>query len=86
MAQAMTEDTRHTRPALSPREREVLLAWFQTESKTLVGQRLYITTSTVNTHLERIRTKYAQAGRPAPTKAALVARAIQDGLITADEL
>ncbi|WP_280439751.1 response regulator transcription factor [Nocardia cyriacigeorgica] len=86
MAQAMTEDTRHTRPALSPREREVLLAWFQTESKTLVGQRLYITTGTVNTHLERIRTKYAQAGRPAPTKAALVARAIQDGLITADEL
>ncbi|WP_411156391.1 helix-turn-helix transcriptional regulator [Nocardia cyriacigeorgica] len=48
-----------------------------TESKTLVGQRLYITTGTVNTHLERIRTKYAQAGRPAPTKAALVARAIQ---------
>ncbi|TCJ95654.1 LuxR family two component transcriptional regulator [Nocardia alba] len=86
MAQAMTDDTRPSRPVLSPREREVLLAWFQTESKALVGQRLFITTGTVNTHLERIRTKYAQAGRPASTKAALVARAIQDGLVDPDEL
>ncbi|MFD3702144.1 LuxR C-terminal-related transcriptional regulator [Nocardia sp. NPDC058658] len=86
MAQAMTEDTRPSRPALSPREREVLLAWFQTESKALVAQRLYISTGTVNTHLERIRTKYAQAGRPASTKAALVARAIQDGLVDPNDL
>jgi hypothetical protein len=30
--------------------------------------------------------KYANVGREAPTKAALVARAIQDGLVRADEL
>ncbi|MFI7524006.1 LuxR C-terminal-related transcriptional regulator [Nocardia salmonicida] len=77
----MTEDTRPSKPALSPREREVLLAWFQTESKALVGHGLFITAGTVNTHLERTRMKYAQAGRPAPTKAALVAKAIQDGLV-----
>lgn len=41
---------------------------------------------TVNTYLERIRVKYAKLGRAAPTKAALVARAPQDGLIGIDEL
>jgi len=68
------------------REREVLVAWFQTESKELVGQRLYISPATVRTHLQRIRIKYAAAGRPATTKAALVARAIQDGMISVDDL
>jgi hypothetical protein len=40
----------------------------------------------VNTHFGRVRTKYAAIGRPAPTKAALIARALQDGLINIDEL
>ncbi|MEV4154884.1 hypothetical protein AB0J48_17855 [Nocardia salmonicida] len=39
-------------------------------SKVLVGQRLFITAGTVNSHLECIRMKYAQAGRPASTVAA----------------
>jgi hypothetical protein len=42
--------------------------------------------SSVNTYINRVRIKYANAGRDAPAKAALVARAIQDGLITLDEL
>ncbi|MGW4371008.1 response regulator transcription factor [Nocardia takedensis] len=75
-----------TRPVLTAREREILLAWFQTESKTAAGQRLYITGGTVSTHLKRIRAKYAALGRPAATKAALVARAIQDGLVDPDDL
>lgn len=86
MAKAMNDDERSVKPALSAREREVLISWFQTESQILVGKRLFITAGTVKTHLGRIRAKYANVGRPAPTKAALVARAIQDGLITADEL
>lgn len=94
MAKAMTTDGLSAigvdgilkRPVLSQREREVLLNWFQTESKALVAQSLFITVGTINTHLARIRLKYAAVGRPAPTKAALVARAIQDGLITADDL
>jgi hypothetical protein len=40
----------------------------------------------VNTYLTRVRAKYASAGRAAPTKASLVARALQDGLVTIDEL
>lgn len=86
MAGAMADDRREERPLLSPREQEVLLNWFRTDSKQLVATALYITTATVNTHLARVRTKYAAAGRPATTKAALVARALQDGLITLDDL
>ena len=85
-AGAMADDRRVRRPRLSPREREVLLSWFRTESKELVAASLHITTATVNTHLARIRAKYAEAGRPAPTKAALIARALQDGIVTVDEL
>ncbi|CAM3654949.1 response regulator transcription factor [Mycolicibacterium frederiksbergense] len=86
MAGALHSDQTAGRPALADREREVLVAWFQTESKELVGSRLYISPATVRTHLQRIRVKYAAAGRPAPTKAALVARAIQDGMISVDDL
>lgn len=86
MAGAMSADSRASRPALSAREREVLIQWFRTESKAFAAKALYITPPTVNTHLARVRTKYAAAGRPATTKAALVARAIQDGIISIDDL
>ena len=86
MAGAIADDRRAERPVLSPREQEVLLHWFRTESKQLVAAALYITPATVNTHLARVRTKYAAAGRPATTKAALIARALQDGLVTLDDL
>jgi DNA-binding NarL/FixJ family response regulator len=81
MAQALINDKTHGRPRLSKREQEVLMAWCQTENKDLVGKRLFIEPSTVRTHLQRVRAKYAAVGRPASTKAALIARAIQDGLI-----
>lgn len=74
------------RPQLSPREVEVLLSWLRCDSKNSVATRLFLSIGTVNTHLARIRTKYSEVGRPAPTKAALVARAVQDGLISLDEL
>ncbi len=74
------------RPSLSSREIEVLLEWLRSDSKSAVATRLYVTESTVSTHLMRIRRKYDDVGRPASTKAALVARAVQDGLISLDEL
>lgn len=86
MASAISRDERAGRPALTKREKEVLVAWFQTESKELVGQRLYISASSVRTHLQRVRAKCAAVGRPAPTKAALVARAVQDGYISVEDL
>jgi hypothetical protein len=49
-------------------------------------QALFIEPSTVRTHLQRVREKYVAVGRPAPTKPALIARAIQDGIVSADDL
>ncbi|WP_410579802.1 response regulator [Amycolatopsis sp. lyj-108] len=86
LAGALAGDRSERRPALSARETEVLIEWFQSESKDFVAHRLGISPNTVNSHLERIRVKYAQIGREAPTKAALVARAIQDGLIGVSDL
>ncbi|MET8653104.1 response regulator transcription factor [Nocardia aurea] len=81
-----TMDGQRVRPSLSSRETEVLLAWITSDSKAEVSRRLFISLGTVNTHLTRIRDKFAAVGRPAPTKAALVSRALQDGLIRLDEL
>ncbi|MFF0729842.1 response regulator [Streptomyces sp. NPDC004134] len=86
LAGALAGDRSTDRPSLSARETEVLIEWFQSESKDFVGQRLGISPRTVNTHLEHIRVKYAMSGREAPTKAALLARAIQDGLVRVDDL
>ncbi|MGE2719240.1 LuxR C-terminal-related transcriptional regulator [Mycolicibacterium celeriflavum] len=86
MAQALRDTGRKPRPQLTHREQQVLIAWFQTENKNAVAQRLYIEPSTVATHLQRVRAKYAAVGRPAPTKAALVARAIQDDILSVDDL
>ena len=82
MGRAVLNDSTLGRVRLSEREREVLVAWFQTESKELVGERLYIAPTTVRTHLQRVRAKYALVGRSAPTKSALLARAVEDGLLS----
>jgi DNA-binding NarL/FixJ family response regulator len=86
MAKAVINDRALGRTKLSEREKQVLIAWFQTESKDLVGKRLYIAPTTVRTHLQRARAKYAAVGRPAPTKSALLARAIEDGILSLNDL
>ncbi|WP_235632135.1 LuxR C-terminal-related transcriptional regulator [Mycolicibacterium rutilum] len=86
MARALRNGEVMGRPRLSSREREVLIAWCQTENKDLVARRLFVEPSTVRTHLQRVRAKYAAVGRPAPTKASLIARAIQDGILNVDDL
>ena len=75
-----------TRPSLSAREIEVLRAWLVCDTKDAAARTLFISGTTVNTHITRIRDKYEAAGRPAVTKAILLARALQDGYITVDEL
>lgn len=72
------------RPNLSDREVEVLLAWLVAESKEEAARRLFISASTVSTHLARIRAKYTAVGRGAPTKTHLFARALQDGYTSLD--
>lgn len=77
---------RPDRPSLTSREREVLMAWLRTDSKAGAGRELFIASCTVSTHIERIRQKYIQVGRPAPTKSLLTIRAIQDDIICVCDL
>ncbi|WP_322769311.1 DNA-binding response regulator [Frankia sp. Cr1] len=86
LAGALGTDTRKSRPTLTPRERDVMLLWFHCESKDMVAKKLGLSARTVAGYIDRVRIKYANAGRVAPTKAALVARAIQDGLISLEDL
>lgn len=83
---ALMSDDDPGRPRLSPRETEVLRAWFASSSKELVATKLNITVKTVDTYISRVRVKYASAGRAAGTKSELVSRALDDGLITLAEL
>jgi DNA-binding NarL/FixJ family response regulator len=82
----LVADQRHVGPMLSPRELEVLRAWFASPSKELVAAKLHISAKTVETHIGRIRIKYANVGRPASTKSELMTRALDDGLISIEEL
>ncbi len=81
-----TPDGRYRDPGLSPREEQVLIAWMNCDTKTEVSRTLFIALGTVNTHLSRVRKKYDAVERPATTKATLVARALQDGLVQLDDL
>jgi DNA-binding CsgD family transcriptional regulator len=73
-------------PTLSAREVEVLRTWFVCDSKEAAAKILFITAATVNTHVTRIREKYDAVGRSAASKTALLARALQDGIISIEEL
>jgi two-component system, NarL family, nitrate/nitrite response regulator NarL len=85
-ARAILADQRPARPALSQQEREALLLWFQGMSKASVGRRMSISENTVRQYISRARAKYAATGRPAPSKDALLARAIEDGVIKPGEV
>lgn len=86
MADALNHSTTTGRLHLSDREKQVLMAWLRTDSKDEVAESLHIAPATVRTHVQRVRIKYANAGRPAPTKSALLARAIEDGIVGLSDL
>ncbi len=81
-AAAVRAGQQRGRPDLTAQERRVLIEWLLTDNKESVSKKLHIAPSTVRTHLQRIRRRYSEIHRPAPSKAALFARAIQDGLIS----
>jgi two-component system nitrate/nitrite response regulator NarL len=85
-ARAMLADQRPTRPTLSQQEQQALLLWFQGMSKASVGRRMSISENTVRQYITRARAKYAATGRTAPSKDALLARAIEDGVIKPGEI
>ncbi|MFE0689190.1 response regulator [Streptomyces xiamenensis] len=85
-AGVLVGDRSAQRPALSAQERVALLWWFQSMSKASVARRMGVSVHTVDMYIKRARVKYANIGRAAPTKADMLARAIEDGLIGADEI
>lgn len=55
-------------------------------SKASVARRMGVSVHTVDVYIRRARVKYAQVGRSAPTKADMLARAIEDGLVKPDDI
>ena len=73
---------RGSRPALSPRQRDVLAAYASgNDLLPVVARRLGMDEETLKTHLRRLRVKYRAVGRPAPTRRDLYVRAVEDGLV-----
>ena len=67
---------------LAPRQREVLVAYVAgSDLLPTVARELGMDRETLKTHLRRIRAKYAEVGRPAPTRRDLYVRAVEDGLL-----
>ena len=71
---------------LSPREREVLALYASGFALKQVAFELGVGYSTVKEHIDRVRSKYSNVGRPAGTKTELYLRAVEDGLIDGDSL
>lgn len=80
-ASAIAGDLAFADAQLSTREREVLKLYAAGLPLKLVADRLGIAFSTAKENITRIRVKYVEVGRPAPTKVDLLRRALEDGLI-----
>lgn len=77
---AVLQDGPAPTPALSDQEARVLTLYADGLPLKSVARQLNVSYETAKTYLDRIRDKYAQAGRPAPTKLDLRDRALEDGL------
>ena len=71
---------------LSPRERQVLALYASGFALKQVAFELGVGYSTVKEHIDRVRSKYSNIGRPAGTKTELYLRAVEDGLIDGESL
>lgn len=81
-ASAVEGDRAFADALLSEREREVLRLYAAGLPLKVVAERLGIAYSTAKENIARIRSKYVEAGRPAPTKVDLLRRALEDGILT----
>ncbi|MGN0063339.1 MAG: DNA-binding response regulator [Nocardioides sp.] len=71
---------RVVRPSLTSREAEVLTLYAGGLTAAEVAQHIFVSRETVIDHIRRIRAKYTEVGRSAPSKVALYRRAVEDGL------
>jgi two-component system, NarL family, uhpT operon response regulator UhpA len=80
-ASAIDADRDFAKAQLGRRERDVLHLYASGLPLKLVAIQLGIAHSTAREYLDRIRTKYVEVGRPAPTKVDLLRRAVEDGIL-----
>jgi DNA-binding NarL/FixJ family response regulator len=83
-ASAVDGDRAFADAQLSTREREVLRLYAAGLPLKAVAERLGVAYSTAKENITRIRVKYVEVGRPAPTKVDLLRRAMEDGIVEPD--
>jgi DNA-binding NarL/FixJ family response regulator len=69
-------------PALSGQERHALMLYASGLPLKSVARRMGVTFETAKCYVDRVREKYARAGRDARTKIELRERAVEDGLLS----
>ncbi|WP_432054230.1 response regulator [Streptomyces sp. bgisy022] len=79
LAFAWAHDDTPARPALSPKERQVLVEYASGLTLKATARRLGISPHTAKYYLDRVKDKYQQAGRPTYTKTDLAVRVREDG-------
>src|SRR5690606_17237445 len=84
-ASAIDGDRAFADAQLAAREREVLRLYATGLPLKAVAERLGVAYSTAKENITRIRVKYVEVGRPAPTKVDLLRRAMEDGIVTPSE-
>lgn len=80
-ASAVEGDREFAHAQLSVREREVLRLYAAGLPLKVVADRLGVAYSTAKENITRVRMKYVEVGRPAPTKVDLLRRAMEDGIL-----
>jgi DNA-binding NarL/FixJ family response regulator len=83
-ASAIDGDRAFADAQLSSRERDVLRLYAAGLPLKSVAERLGVAYSTAKENITRVRVKYVEVGRPAPTKVDLLRRAMEDGLVDED--
>ena len=81
LACILATDEAPDRPGLSEQERRTLQLYATGMPLKSVARRMAISEETAKQYLQRVRHKYANAGRAAPTKLDLHVRAVEDGHI-----
>lgn len=84
-ASAVEADREFADAQLSVREREVLRLYAAGLPLKAVADRLGVAYSTAKENITRVRVKYVEVGRPAPTKVDLLRRAMEDGILQQPE-
>jgi DNA-binding NarL/FixJ family response regulator len=84
-ASAVEGDRDFADAQLSARERDVLRLYAAGLPLKVVAERLGVAYSTAKENITRVRVKYVEVGRPAPTKVDLLRRAMEDGILADSE-